>query len=129
MKKQAKSWLEAAYDDILVIENIKSVEDLSHMVAFHSQQSIEKAFKAILEEHNERIPKTHNLIALLQKVEQYINVEINNSIIAQLNELYIEARYPADFGLLPEGKPSKEKAINFYRYAVEIFELASEIIK
>ena len=129
MKKQAKSWLEAAYDDILVMENIKSVEYLSHMVAFHSQQSIEKSFKAILEEHNERIPKTHNLILLLQKVEQYIKIEVDNSIIAQLNELYIESRYPADLGLLPEGKPSIERANKFYKYAVEIFELTSEIIK
>ena len=69
MKKQAKSWLEAAYDDILVIENIKSIAHLTHMVSFHAQQSIEKSFKSILEENDEIVPKTHNLIVLMQKIE------------------------------------------------------------
>ena len=32
------------------------------------------------------------------------------------------------FEVLPEGKPSLEKANKFYTYAIEIFEVASEII-
>jgi HEPN domain-containing protein len=127
MKKQAKSWLEAAYDDILVIENIKSIAHLTHMVSFHAQQSIEKSFKSILEENEEIVPKTHNLIVLMQKIEKYINKKIDDSIIAQLNELYIESRYPADLGLLPEGKPTINDAERFYSYALEIYEIASKI--
>ena len=42
---------------------------LSHIVAFHAQQSIEKVFKAILEEHNMEMPKIHNLVTLYGKVE------------------------------------------------------------
>jgi HEPN domain-containing protein len=128
MKEQAKSWLRAAYDDILVIENINSIEYLSHMVAFHSQQSIEKTFKSILEEYDEKIPRTHNLIVLAQKVEHYIDEKIDYSIIAQLNELYIEARYPADFGLLPDGKPTMEKANTFYSYALQIYNVITRHI-
>ena len=70
MKKQAKSWLEAARSDLIVIEEILDREDVAHMVAFHSQQAIEKSYKAALEEYDKLIPKTHNIITLSKKVEK-----------------------------------------------------------
>ena len=48
MKRQAKGWLDAASDDLLLIEEIIEKDQLTHMAAFLSQQAIEKAFKAIL---------------------------------------------------------------------------------
>jgi len=34
--------------------------------------------------------------------------------------LYVDARYPADFGLLPDGKPTVEEAIAFSELAIYI---------
>ena len=62
MKKQAESWLQAAKSDLIVIEEIVDREEVAHMVAFHSQQAIEKSYKAALEEYDQIIPKTHNII-------------------------------------------------------------------
>jgi hypothetical protein len=39
----------------------------------------------------------------------------------QINDLYIDARYPSDIGLLPDGKPSMETARDFFRMASEIY--------
>jgi len=39
------------------------------MVAFHSQQAIEKSIKAILEEKETKVPKIHNIITLKEKIE------------------------------------------------------------
>ena len=64
MKKQAESWLQAATSDLRVIKEIIEKEDLTNMVAFYSEQAIEKCFKAVLEEYQHTIPKTHNLIIL-----------------------------------------------------------------
>jgi len=61
MKKQTEYWLDMANDDFSVIEEIIKRKDLTHMVAFHSQQSIEKSLKAIIEEKELKIPRTHNL--------------------------------------------------------------------
>ena len=61
MKKQTKSWLRAATDDLTVIEEIIENDELSHMVAFHAQQAIEKCFKAVLEEKESLVPKLHDL--------------------------------------------------------------------
>ena len=129
MKKQAESWLEAARSDLIVIEEIVDREDVAHMVAFHSQQAIEKSYKAALEEHNQAIPKTHNIITLSKKVKKIIDIEIDEDIVDQLNDLYIDSRYPTDIGLLPDGKPSVEKAKMFYKCASETFEIINKKIK
>ena len=48
MKKQDENWLQPTSDDLSIINEIIQNENLSQMVAFHSQQAIEKSIKAIL---------------------------------------------------------------------------------
>ena len=122
MKKQTEYWLNAAKDDLVLINEIIQNEHLSNMVAFHSQQAIEKSIKAILEEKEAKVPRVHNIINLNGKIEKYIELNINQEIFDQINELYIDSRYPTDLGLLPEGKPSKEIASMFFKTASEIYE-------
>jgi len=47
----------------------------------------------------------------------------------QINQVYIDTRYPADFGLLPEGKPSEEKIQKFIEEAEKILNNAEKIIE
>jgi len=49
MSKLYHEWIKAASDDLLVIEKIIDNEELTHIVAFHSQQAIEKSLKSLLE--------------------------------------------------------------------------------
>jgi len=128
MKKQAESWLEAARSDLIVIEEIVDIEEVAHMVAFHSQQAIEKSYKAALEEYDQLIPKTNNTITLSKKVEKIIEIEIDEDLIDQLNDLYIDSRYPTDIGFLPDGKPSVERAKMVYKYATETYKLINKKI-
>jgi hypothetical protein len=37
-----------------------------------------------------------------------------------LDKLYVDARHPADLGLLPDGKPTIEEAIAFNKLAIYI---------
>lgn len=120
MKAFAKEWLRAAYDDILVIAKIYQDELLSHMVAFHAQQCIEKSFKAILEDNEVEFPKIHKLLRL-QTILPISIQNTNEELMRTLDELYIESRYPGDFGLLPHGKPTLQDAEDFYNYAQEVF--------
>ena len=55
-KKQAIEWLKSANDDLDSISYLIQAEHLTNIVAFHSQQAIEKSFKAILAFENRRIP-------------------------------------------------------------------------
>ena len=122
MKRQAKAWLDSARDDLGVVEEIINRDDLTHMVAFHSQQAIEKSFKAVLEEYEQIVPRIHDLITLRTQTEKYIKLEIESDILNQLNELYTDARYPTDFGLLPGGKPPRELSQKMYHLARKICE-------
>ena len=50
-------WLKSAADDLLLIKEIIDNPFLTHLSAFHAQQSIEKSFKALLEFHQLSVPK------------------------------------------------------------------------
>ena len=122
MKKQSENWLSNAKDDLILINEIIHNEHLTNMVAFHSHRAIEKSIKAILEEKETKVPRIHNIINLKGKIEKYVKLDIEQEIFDQINELYIDSRYPTDLGLLPGGKPSKEIATKFFNTATKIYE-------
>ncbi len=121
MKRQAKGWLDSARDDLLLIEEIIGHDDLTHMVAFHCQQAIEKSFKAVLEENESAVPRAHDLITLRSQIEKYIELDVELDLLKQINELYFDARYPSEFGLLPEGKPPKEVSHKMHRFPQDVY--------
>lgn len=128
MKKLTEEWLIAAKDDLAVIEKIIDEAHLSHMVSFHSQQCIEKVFKAISEEHSLAIPKIHKLVTLYGMVERFVK-GINLVLLKTLDALYIDARYPGELGLLPHGKPSVAEAREFYNFAKSIHWQAENVLR
>ncbi len=83
MRAFTKEWLKASNDDMLIIEQIINIEHLTHMVAFHSQQAIEKSFKALIEEYEIDIPKIHKLMRLKKILSDKLAIE--NKICSQLN--------------------------------------------
>ena len=130
MKKQAKEWLKFAKIDLQSSETLIEDESLSTSAAFHVQQCVEKSLKALLELYNEKVPRVHDLIKLKKQVEEIDtkNIKINEEIIDQINQVYIDTRYPADFGLLPDGNPSKERIVKFIEEAKSIYEQTEKTI-
>lgn len=120
MKKQAKDWLLAADDDLRVIEKIIDDTSLTNMIAYHSQQAIEKSFKSILEEYESKVPRIHNIIKLKEMTEKFINIDIDKELLEQINDVYSDTRYPSDIGLIPSGKPGIDLAKRFYNSAKSI---------
>jgi HEPN domain-containing protein len=49
MKKITNDWLISAESDLAIIDRIIDQPNLTHQVAFHAQQVVEKSFKAISE--------------------------------------------------------------------------------
>ena len=64
MKQLTREWLKTALDDLAAIERLLGDPALTNIVAFHSQQAIEKTLKAIFEEKKIAFIKTHNLQSL-----------------------------------------------------------------
>lgn len=120
MKQSTREWLNAAGDDLITIENLLDNPILTNVIAFHAQQAIEKSLKAIIEENGVVFIKTHNLQSLFLKIEEIIPFDVNERIISELDRLYLDSRYPGDFGLMPYGKPTLEEAEIYFREAIKI---------
>ena len=124
----SNEWLKASKIDLDSIEYIIHVEHLTPVVAFHAQQSVEKALKALLNQHNVKIPRIHSLNKLFKLVEDYLQID-GFQLIDMLDDLYIESRYPGDMGLLPYGQPRLQDAKEFYSFAKEIFEKVTMLLE
>ena len=127
MKPVTREWLKAADDDIVAMRRMLDVEEITNIVAFHAQQCIEKSFKAIIEEHQTGLIRTHNIESLYAKVKDIMG-EIDEQIIDRLDKLYIEARYPGEMGLMPYGKTSKEDAKRYFCEALRIKEQVEALL-
>ena len=119
-------WLKAAHLDIRNIEKIIDDEFLAPIITFHSQQAVEKSIKALLEYQDKKVPKTHKIQSLIDIAK--LDLKDFEDIIQLLDGLYIESRYPGDFGLLSNGKPTLEDAKEFYDFAQMIFDKVCKIL-
>lgn len=129
MRAATEDWLASAQDDLETVGELIDNDQLTHIIAFHVQQCVEKSFKALLEEREERVPNIHNLVTLLAKVDESLSESVDEDLLERLNQLYIEARYPGERGLLPEGKPSPDEAYRFYQFAQSIHKQIQRVLQ
>jgi HEPN domain-containing protein len=126
MKKPVEDWLLMAGKDLQAAEKLLERDDLTNAVAFHCHQSIEKSLKALLLAKDMEIPRIHNLITLWGALKDHVSFYLDINALEMIDETYIDSRYPADIGLLPEGFPSKTKVMDFLKFAQEVFRKVSD---
>lgn len=129
MKEITQQWLDYARADLLSCKNNIEDEFLSNIVAFHSQQTVEKCFKAIFEDKDLKLDRVHNLFKLYSKIETYIDFEIDIEKLELLDKVYTSSRYPSELGVLPFGKPSSEEAEEMFEFAEYIYEKTLKMLK
>jgi HEPN domain-containing protein len=129
MKLITEEWLNRAKEDLDVAAEIIAKEHLTNMVAFHSQQAVEKTLKGIVEEFEIGFVKIHNLERLFHMVREKISLDVDLNVIKRLDEVYISTRYPSDLGLLPSGRPSIEDAKELYDFADALYRRAKKLLK
>ena len=114
-------WLQYAYDDLRSAK-VLLAEGVYNIACFHAQQTVEKLFKSFIAAYDQPIPRTHNLIRLQKICEDLFGdkLEFDNEKLILLNDIYIDSRYPADFGVLPSGQPDEKEANMAYSHAKEI---------
>jgi len=127
-KEAAIEWLKSAESDLRTMERILNDEALTHVVAFHAQQCVEKSLKALLEFLDRPVPKDHSTIRLYGLVAELLGMALDRDMLTDLDDLYINARYPGELGLLPHGRPSPEDARQFYEFAANVYRRAWELV-
>ena len=112
---------------MLAAKTLATDSRLTNLAAFHCQQCLEKYFKAVIEEFENLTLKSHDLIRLQIAADiQLTDDELN--LMEIINEVYIDARYPGDLGLLPHGKPSVDEIANFIQFCEDIsFKLMKKV--
>jgi len=113
----------------MTCESTLQNEFLTHIVAFHAQQAVEKCFKAIIEEKEDNLPRIHDLTRLYNKISDYIDFNIEIISLNMLDSIYTTSRYPGDIGIIPDGKPSIEEAKELYDFAKYIFDNTIQLMK
>ncbi len=71
--------------------------------AFHAQQAAEKALKALLITEAEGFPKTHDLVALVERLPPRYVGAFDVGALSELNPWAIQGRYPADMPSITTG--------------------------
>ena len=85
MKLITEEWLDRAKEDLDVAAEIIAREHLTNMVAFHSQQAVEKTLKGVVEEFEIGFVKIHNLERLLGIVRKKISLKKIKVMRAKIN--------------------------------------------
>ena len=128
MKAKTLDWFTAAESDTTAAEILMGNVFLSTVVSFHCQQAVEKVLKAILEEHEEEVPKIHRLITLVELVKKWYEPDIDLRVILFLDKLYLNSRYPGDFGLLPDGIPTQAEIQEFLQAAKVLYDQVKALL-
>jgi HEPN domain-containing protein len=121
MRKATAEGLKSAEMDLENVAQIIHLEHLTPVAAFHAQQCVEKCLQAVLEEHSKKVPKDHSTLRLYGLVKDLISMDVDMGVLTDLDDLYIESRYPGELGLLPTGKPTLADAREFLEIAKSIY--------
>jgi HEPN domain-containing protein len=98
MKKSAGEWVRKAEGDFVAVRKLARGSEPAHdSTCFHCQQGAEKYLKAILEELGLRVPRTHNLVALLVLVlPHHGSLRRFRRGLDFLTRFAVDTRYPGD---------------------------------
>ncbi len=100
MNRVTCEWIDKAEGDIGTAGRELAVTDGPNhdAVCFHAQQCAEKYLKAILQERRIRVPRTHDLIELMELAVQTDPLwEELSDRLSVLNEFSVDIRYPGVF--------------------------------
>lgn len=109
MKEISKEWIRKAENDFKVAfrEIMRDDEPVYDAICFHSQQCIEKYLKAVLQENDVYIERTHDLWKIAKNCIPYLNYlqELKEKLIS-VSAYAVEIRYPGESATEEEAKES-----------------------
>ena len=124
MRDNTKAWIELAQKDLEAAKELFKREDLANVVLFHSQQVVEKCFKAVLEENSIKIPKVHSVVKLFTMIKKYLSYKkfVTEDDLNLIDDIYIDSRYPGTYSILPSGFPTNKDAKRILQIAEIVYE-------
>src|ERR1051325_2159354 len=100
MKPATREWVRCSEEDFGVPRAVRRLrtKTAANSIGFHCQQCVEKYLKARLEEAGLTVPKTHDLVALLQLLLPVSTLWAAFApALRRLNDSAVKFRYPGNF--------------------------------
>ncbi|MBU0693679.1 MAG: HEPN domain-containing protein [Candidatus Omnitrophica bacterium] len=123
--KAIQEWIEISQYDLQTAEAMFDSGRYLYVV-FMCQQAVEKILKAIyVQKKNELPPRTHNLLYLVDILKLDID-ESKRILFAQLNQFYLESRYPGERNRLAK-EMDKNKSLNYLNKTKQAWKCLKQI--
>jgi len=120
MKASTREWVAKAEEDFLAASalNRRRKKPLWNIVAFHVQQTVEKYLKARLEEAGHSVPKTHDLLHLLNLVTTVEPLwSAYQSAFSLLVSYAVQTRYPGSSVIKADARHAMQLCRQFRKEA------------
>ena len=118
-------WIVKAEHDLTAAAQILKLGKATptETVGFHAQQCVEKYLKALLQEQEKEVIKTHDLVFLLERIIPIKPLwSVYRSMLEHLNDYAVDSRYPGE-------EISKEEAVQAVKFMSEIRDVIREEIE
>ena len=121
-----KNWLIKANEDIAVIIKLSAEypENYTSAISFHSQQAVEKFFKAYLVYIDKEFGRIHDVDFLLSECMSSDITGFDKIDLKNLNDYAVSVRYPDDFMI-----PSLTESLENIEIALMVKQIVEEKIK
>ena len=115
MTRLTAEWVKKAEADFLAVRKLSVGRPVLHdVVCFHGQQAAEKYLKALLQELGLIVPRTHNLVALLDVLApHHASLRPLRRGLDFLTRYAVDTRYPGE-------RASKRQAAAARRWAERV---------
>jgi len=126
MNQAVTEWVSKAEGDFLTAgRELRARKSPNYdAVCFHAQQCAEKYLKAILQENDKHIPKTHNLIELMLLCEEIdSSFEMLRADLVIMERYSVHTRYPGEIAEKEDAKSAyaaAETVRNFIREKLDV---------
>ena len=115
-----QEWLEPADEDGRAAEHLRDLKpEPREIICFHYQQAAEKHLKAVIQSYTTDVPKSHDLLLLLQRVAGLVpGLESLEGECNQLNDYAVTVRYPVRIDVTDEDVEAARRAATRIRHVV-----------
>lgn len=120
-----QDWLRHAASNLhLATIALPDTDVLRNQIAFHAQQTAEKAIKDVLISRNIRFPCTHDLEALIEIVQlAEVSWPFASEDIGALSPFAVETRYPSGLAQITEAEAAEAVAT-----AMKVLHWAKDVV-
>lgn len=122
MRSQTAQWLTKAREDFQAAQVLLAA-GLTDTACFHAQQAAEKCLKALLEENQEHIPKTHDLNTLIDRfASRLVPSAAVVSAASMLTSFAVEIRYPGTDADIVDARDALNSATEIMDWTIAILD-------